>query len=148
MRDRFGKPGNLARWFLLYGLEPTRTNARPAIPMKKAQCSVWFWRLAAVLVAGLSFVRAQVEGPNGHYYKVVLEPNLLWAEAKAHAQDSTYNGVHGYLATITSQEEDVFIENLRMQAAPGGYGSLWVGGSQVGTGTFPVTRCGAGNDSG
>ena len=101
--------------------------------MKKELFSVCLSRLAIVLVACLSVVRGQEEGPNGHYYKVVMEPNLLWEEAKAHAEQSTYNGVHGYLATITSAEEDQFIENLRRQAAPGGYGSLWVGGSQVGT---------------
>ena len=96
--------------------------------MKKELFSVCLSRLAIVLVACLSVVRGQEEGPNGHYYKVVMEPNLLWEEAKAHAEQSTYNGVHGYLATITSAEEDQFIENLRRQAAPGGYGSLWVGG--------------------
>lgn len=114
------------------------SNARLLIPMKKAQISVWFFRVIAVAVAGLAMVRAQVEGPNGHYYKVVMEPSLLWEEAKAHAAESTFNGVHGYLATITSAEEDQFIEDLRQQAAPGGYGSLWVGGSQVGTGTLPT----------
>jgi hypothetical protein len=106
--------------------------------MKKAPLSVWLSRFAAVLIAALSIARAQVEGPNGHFYQVVLEPSLLWEEARDHAAALTFNGVHGYLATIISAEEDQFIENLRQQAAPGGYGALWVGGSQVGTGTLPT----------
>src|SRR4051812_5127405 len=106
--------------------------------MRRAFCSVWFSRLAILSVVGVSIVRGQEEGPNGHYYKAVMEPNLLWEEARAHAEQSTFNGVHGYLATITSAEEDQFIENLRQRAAPGGYGALWVGGSQIGTGILPT----------
>src|SRR4051812_26139378 len=112
-------------------------SVRPENRMKR-HLNIWLSRVIAVVIAGLAVVRGQVEGPNGHYYKVVMEPSLLWEEAKAHAQESTFNGVHGYLATITSAEGDQFIENLRQQAAPGGYGSLWVGGSQVGTGTLPT----------
>src|SRR5262245_44484024 len=105
--------------------------------MSKAQFSVWFRRLAVVLIAAvsMSLARAQTEGPGGHYYKVVLESGLLWEEAKTRAQESTFNGVHGYLATITSLEEDQLIEDLRLQASPGGYNSLWVGGYQLPTAT-------------
>ena len=89
----------------------------------------WLARcLAPALLATTAF--AQTQGPNGHYYQVVLEPNLLWAEARDRAAQSTFNGVHGHLATITSAEEDAFIESLRQEAAPSGYGSLWVGGWQ------------------
>src|SRR5437868_3037107 len=76
-------------------------------------------------------VLAQVEGPDGHYYQVVIDPGLKWAEASVKANEATFNGVHGHLATISSAEEDSFIEGLREEAAPGGYGSLWVGGSQL-----------------
>lgn len=88
-----------------------------------------FRTILAVLAAAP--VLAQEQGPTGHYYQVVMEPNLTWNEAKTRAEGMTLNGVHGHLATITNAEEDQFIEQLRMQAAPGGYGSLWVGGSQM-----------------
>ncbi|HUS34450.1 MAG TPA: Calx-beta domain-containing protein, partial [Verrucomicrobiae bacterium] len=96
--------------------------------MKRAIIFLFF---AAAFVVFSRTAVAQVQGPGGHYYKVVLEPGLLWEEARARAAESTLNGVHGYLATITSAEEDQFIENLRIEAAPAGQNSLWVGGSQL-----------------
>jgi hypothetical protein len=101
--------------------------------MSKAQFKIWCGLFVFFFLNAASTSRAQVAGPNGHFYQVVMESGLLWEEARARAADSTFNGVHGYLATITSADEDQFIENLRQQAAPGGYGSLWVGGSQVGS---------------
>src|SRR4051794_37696732 len=98
----------------------------------------WVALWIATLVGALSIARAQEEGPNGHYYQVVMEPSLLWEEARDHAAAMTFQGVHGYLATITSADEDQFIENLRQQAAPGGYGSLWVGGSQLASAMLPT----------
>ena len=32
---------------------------------------------------------------NGHYYQYVTEPCITWTEAKAAAENSTYNGVSG-----------------------------------------------------
>lgn len=47
---------------------------------------------------------------NQHVYQVVTPGSpLTWAQAKAAAEASTYGGVNGYLATITSQAEDDFI---------------------------------------
>ncbi|HEX7859138.1 MAG TPA: Calx-beta domain-containing protein [Verrucomicrobiae bacterium] len=95
--------------------------------MKKAHLNLATLLLALLCAANL---HAQVEGPSGHYYQVVLQPGILWDQARDAAQATTFNGVHGHLAAITSAEEDQFIETLRQQAAPGGYGSVWVGGWQ------------------
>lgn len=95
-------------------------------------------RLFALFLLAETFTRAQVAGPDGHFYKVVIEPNLLWEDARLRAAESTFNGVHGYLATISSPEEDALIESLRQAASPGGYGSLWVGGSQLPGATSPT----------
>ena len=46
---------------------------------------------------------------NGHVYSVVPSPGISWQDAKVAAETSTYGGVNGYLATITSQEEHDFI---------------------------------------
>jgi hypothetical protein len=94
--------------------------------------------LLAVFLVAASTAVAQVEGPGGHYYKAVIDPGLSWEEAKTKAAESTFNGVHGHLATIASAEEDAFIESLRQEAAPGGYGSLWIGGSQLPSATSPT----------
>lgn len=98
--------------------------------MTKARFSAWLpW--FAVLLAAMGVARGQVQGPGGHYYQVVaLQQGVTWEQARALAEQSTYNGVHGHLATITSAEEDQFIESLRIEAAPGGYNAVWVGGFQ------------------
>ena len=44
---------------------------------------------------------------NGHWYEAVLEPGLTWEEARAAAEART-----GYLATITSPEENTFLYAL------------------------------------
>ena len=74
---------------------------------------------------------------NGHYYKFV-SASLKWSEAKAAAASSSFNGLTGYLATITSAEENAFIVEKT------GGTSAWVGGSDdyehinlaTGTSTF------------
>ena len=51
------------------------------------------------------------DGGNGHYYELVLD-TLLWDEAKLEAENQTYLGQQGYLATITSPEEQEFLNSL------------------------------------
>ncbi len=65
-----------------------------------------------------------VAGPDGHYYEVVTGSNITWAAAKLAAEGMTFNGMHGYLATITSQEENDFI--LSKLAVDG-----WIGASDA-----------------
>ncbi|MDP7008176.1 MAG: lectin-like protein [Phycisphaerales bacterium] len=45
-------------------------------------------------------------GGNGHWYAVISDGGSCWEELKVHAE-----GQGGYLATITSQQEQSFIEN-------------------------------------
>jgi VCBS repeat-containing protein len=46
---------------------------------------------------------------NGHYYEVVSSAGVSWTDAKTAAEGMTFNGLNGYLATITSVEENAFI---------------------------------------
>ncbi|WP_048176966.1 PKD domain-containing protein [Methanosarcina barkeri] len=49
---------------------------------------------------------------NGHYYNAVSAPDgITWTDAKTAAESSTYLGMNGHLATITSQGENDFIYN-------------------------------------
>src|SRR5690349_10837874 len=50
-----------------------------------------------------------VEGPNGHAYQYVADPNVSWQHAREAAQALVWHGKHGYLATIDSQAEFNFI---------------------------------------
>ncbi len=63
----------------------------------------------------------QVAGSNGHFYEYVSTTGS-WTTAKTSAASRTYLGLNGYLATITSQEENDFIK-LKLSA------DAWVGAS-------------------
>ena len=62
---------------------------------------------------------------NGHYYRYVPAPQIHWTEAKELAAQQSINGQAGYLATITSAEENAFIFT-----EVGGNG--WIGASDAG----------------
>ncbi|MBS1633030.1 MAG: T9SS type A sorting domain-containing protein, partial [Bacteroidetes bacterium] len=51
----------------------------------------------------------QLAGSNGHFYEYVSTAGS-WTTTKTNAAAKTYLGLHGYLATITSQEENDFIK--------------------------------------
>jgi hypothetical protein len=68
-----------------------------------------------------------VQGPNGHYYEIFDLRNdpKTWTEARDLAAGLNHMGLTGYLATITSGEENDFITGL--------YGTgcdAWIGGFQ------------------
>ena len=59
---------------------------------------------------------------NGHYYLYIPNIGITWSNAKIAAQASTYYGLQGYLATITSAEEAQI-------AGEQTSGAGWIGGS-------------------
>ena len=59
---------------------------------------------------------------NGHFYQFVNVPGDTWFQARDAAAASTYLGLKGYLATITSASEETFITS-KVQ------GIGWLGGS-------------------
>ena len=80
---------------------------------------------------------------NGHYYQLVTG-NINWINAKTAAEASTYEGLTGYLVTITSAAENNFIKNKIAT-------NTWIGGSDDATytsNTHPaITSGGAGNST-
>ncbi|MBT5421112.1 MAG: PKD domain-containing protein, partial [Candidatus Cloacimonetes bacterium] len=60
----------------------------------------------------------------GHYYEFVSNYGVSWTESRDSADLATYYGLQGYLATITSAEENFFITTEL-----GGVG--WIGGSDL-----------------
>jgi hypothetical protein len=85
---------------------------------------------------------------DGRYYQVVIANKISWEAAKAAAEQRTFQGVQGHLATIGSPEEDAFVHQLRQQVLskphPALTGTeLWVGGYQVQCATTaPEPGCG------
>ena len=59
---------------------------------------------------------------NGHYYKIVNDNEISFADAITAAEGSTYNGLSGYLVSITSEAENNFLNSKVNQNA-------WIGGS-------------------
>lgn len=57
-----------------------------------------------------------------HYYEFVAAPAITWTSAKVEAEKREYFGKKGYLATITSEEEDNFATSLID-------GNGWLGGT-------------------
>lgn len=57
---------------------------------------------------------------NGHWYELIAAPNITWTDASAQANDMS-----GYLATITSAEENAFVFSLGVGSNP-----IWLGGFQ------------------
>jgi len=64
---------------------------------------------------------------NGHYYKVVNHgSSITWSDAKTAAEASTFNGLSGYLASVTSYQENNFIDEKAGVNA-------WLGGTDADT---------------
>lgn len=45
----------------------------------------------------------------GHFYRFIKIPHIHWTEARDSAEQMKYYGLQGYLATVTSEEENRFI---------------------------------------
>jgi hypothetical protein len=94
-------------------------------------------KLSTVLSTGFIFLCAAGEAQtasvqwaaNGHYYDAISFPSgITWDDARIFAENSTYLGQDGYLATVTSMEENSFIiNNLGGPSALNGY---FLGGFQ------------------
>lgn len=70
------------------------------------------------------------DGGNGHWYEYMPPVYLNWDQAKAAAEASIWQGERGYLATITSAEENAWITaNIWTPIAPLPT-RIWLGGYQ------------------
>ncbi|WP_227861016.1 immunoglobulin-like domain-containing protein [Clostridioides sp. ES-W-0016-02] len=59
---------------------------------------------------------------NNHYYKFISASGITWKEAKVDAEKQEFLGVRGYLATITSANEQEVVHNLTSNC-------VWLGGT-------------------
>ncbi len=60
----------------------------------------------------------------GHYYEYISSPTISWTSANTAASARIYNGMEGYLVTITSAGENAFVVNKMA-------GSGWIGASDA-----------------
>jgi hypothetical protein len=61
---------------------------------------------------------------NGHWYDYVAIPDYGWLNAANAAASTTFNGMQGQLATITSAGENAFISNIY-------HGNAYLGGTDL-----------------
>ena len=54
---------------------------------------------------------SQTVGGNGHYYEFI-DRKMTWSEARSDAALRSYNGRGGHLVSITSENENTFIQSL------------------------------------
>jgi hypothetical protein len=77
---------------------------------------------------------------DGHLYDAVaVAGGINWTDARAAAEALTSGSCQGYLASVTSADEDAFIQGHFSNAVPsvGGVG-YWIGGYQDPPGTLPA----------
>ena len=88
--------------------------------------------MATAVIPSTANAEPILNAVNGHYYEAIVFSDevdfLTWDAARIAAQSPTFLGQPGYLATITSkQENDFLIINFGPVRSP--RGELWVGGS-------------------
>ena len=66
---------------------------------------------------------------NGHYYQFVAASGITWQQAKTLAEAQTYNGMSGYLATVTTFAERNFIDGIVFGS--GRPDNTYIGGSDA-----------------
>ncbi len=93
--------------------------------------------LAIASLLGLfAAASAQVQGPSGNHYEIVSARGISWNSAKTASDQRMFRGQNGHLVTITSAQEDAFVEGMRREfVARNGLVSssvqeFWIGGSQ------------------
>ena len=97
---------------------------------------------AALALAAIAANSAPTQH-DGRFYEVVIAGRITWEAAKAAAEQRTFQGVRGHLATISSLQEDTFVHQLRQQALGSSGLELWVGGHQLRCATTaPEPGCG------
>jgi len=69
----------------------------------------------------------------GHYYEVVMDLSFPdWSAAQAYAEQLSWLGMSGYLASIASSDENQFIFQLSLGRAVGDTATVWEIGPWLG----------------
>jgi gliding motility-associated-like protein len=103
-------------------------NSLPHSDFIKAVKDIEFKTISAIPTGirnfSISLGKSNYLPSSRHYYQFVYDPGISWGNAKRAAESSTYYGLKGYLATITTLDEAKFVgEQL--------FGNGWIAGSDA-----------------
>jgi hypothetical protein len=90
------------------------------VPRAAVRCAI---AILAIAIPGLAGA-LPVLGPTGNYYELIATPTT-WDDARTAALGMSHLGEQGYLATITSAQENLFVSGLLLGA------NAWLGGNDV-----------------
>jgi hypothetical protein len=90
--------------------------------------------LGLVLLPAVVSAQPVVWTVNGHAYEFVSAAQLTWCQARTAAAGLSYEGNVGYLATLTSAEENQFVVD---NVLPTEGVNAWLGGFQASSGIEP-----------
>jgi prepilin-type N-terminal cleavage/methylation domain-containing protein len=90
------------------------------LPRTAVRCAI---AMLAVAIPG-SAGAVPVLGPTGNYYELIATP-MTWENARTAALGMSFLGEQGYLATVTSAQENLFVSGLLAGA------NAWLGGNDV-----------------
>lgn len=95
------------------------------------KCSKVGMTLGSLFVVSSAFAAPVMWEANGHYYDVIrTDQGLDWFASRDQAAASTFMGVNGYLATVTSAEETDFLVNTFGSLLAGDFYGTWIGAYQ------------------
>jgi len=96
-------------------------------------------KLQPVIICTVSFIFGQIplssatpiqwqasNGGNDHWYDWI-QTSLNWTDSREHAETQYFEGIQGHLVSITSAEEDDFVQTL----FPAETDRIWFGGYQL-----------------
>lgn len=110
------------------------STALPASSFQEAIRSVSF---STTDILGTRTIDYSVNN-NGHFYQLFTHPSsLTWSDAKQVAETQTWNGKNGFLATITSESEDVIVSLLNSGTS---ITQAWMGAKDIANTSTPVTN--------
>ncbi|MDW8107142.1 MAG: lectin-like protein [Armatimonadota bacterium] len=96
---------------------------------QRCRSTAFTWVITGILLTLAAPVAAQPVcwSANGHYYEAVSARNISWSSARTAAEGRSYAGRRGYLATITSAEENAFVWSL-LRACGSTSNQFFIGG--------------------
>ena len=132
----YRKDEDILVWNELYGFTYSWNNTYGHVEIKgegtdqqyaEAIANVYYKNIATVPKVGIrsfsiSLVDADYLPETDHFYRYIPKTGITWREARDSAANMEYFGLEGYLATIRSEVEDLFIRDKTD-------GTGWIGAS-------------------